>query len=430
MAMTSRLAILVALGIPLMFLTNWSGAWVFWLLFCLVLWLLDSLLAPSPRFLVITRSLPISLRMHTKTPYTITVANPTKRKYRIWLRDAWQPSLHASANEERLVLNPKTTQDLEASFTPERKGTLSSDAVTVRSFGPLGLGARQFSAPIVQTVKVLPEFRSAKFLPSRLQTLRRLEGNTLLTHRGQGSEFDSLREYVPGDDVRDIEWHVSARNRVPVVKTWRPERDRNVIICIDSSRTSAVRLGEFPRLDANMEAALLLGALASSAGDRIHLIAFDNQIRAHIQPSRGAGLVGEMASTMANLDSSLTEANWRGLGQTLLSSIRQRSLIVLLTGLEAGLDRSPLMPTVEALASRHQVLLASAMDPEVRSLTTEMDTPEEAFLAASAMADSEERRKASDLLGMLGARVLNTGPDELPPLLADTYISLKRRGQI
>lgn len=430
MALTSRLAILIALGIPLMFLTDWKAAGTFWLLFCFLLWLIDVLLAPSPRHLTITRQLPASLRMHTETPYSITVSNPTKRKYHAWMRDAWQPSLQAAPRRHRFALSGKQTLELMATFTPLRKGTLSSDSVTIRSFGPLGLGARQFSAPIGQSVRVLPEFRSAKYLPSRLQTLRRLEGNTLTTHRGQGSEFDSLREYVPGDDIRDIEWHVSARNRVPVVKTWRPERDRNVIICLDTSRTSAVRLGEYPRLDANMEAALLLGALASSAGDRVHLLAFDNRIQAHIQPSRGAGLIGEMASTLANVESSLTEANWSALGKTLLTTLRQRSLVVLLTGMEAGLDRSQIMPTVEALSSRHQVLLASAMDPEISSLTEKVDTPENAFLAAAAMADSEERRQAGDLLSLLGAQVLLSTPNQLPPAVADTYLALKRRGKI
>ncbi|NMX01226.1 DUF58 domain-containing protein [Mobiluncus mulieris] len=430
MAVTSRLAILIALGIPLMFLTEWKAAGTSWLLLCLALWLFDALLAPSPRRLTITRQLPVSLRLNATTPYSITVSNPTRRRFRAWLRDAWQPSLQTAPARHRFVLAGKQTLELAATFTPTRKGTLVSDSVTIRSFGPLGLGARQFSAPIGQKVRVLPEFRSAKYLPSRLATLRRLEGNTLLTQRGQGSEFDSLREYVPGDDVRDIEWHVSARNRVPVVKTWRPERDRNVIICLDTSRTSAVRLGAYPRLDANMEAALLLGALASSAGDRIHLIAFDNRIRANIQPSRGQGLAGEMASTMAGLESSLTEANWMGLGQNLLATVRQRSLVVVLTGLEAGLDRGQLMPVVESLSGHHQVLVAAAMDPEVSELTVKADNTEEAFLASAAMADCEERRRAGDLLGLLGAQVLTTDPDALPPAVADAYLALKRRGQI
>lgn len=430
MVTTPRLAILVALGIPVVLLTRWPNAWLMWMLLCLLLWLLDVALAPSPRDLVITRSLPISLRVNVTSPYTITVTNPRKRRYRALLRDAWQPSLQSSPVRHRLSLSPQTKLDLEASFTPQRRGTLRSDAVTLRVFGPLNLGARQFSAPIKQSVRVLPEFRSARYLPSRLQTLRHLEGNTLLTRRGQGSEFDSLREYVPGDDVRDIEWRVSARSRTPVVKTWRPERDRNVVICLDTSRTAAVRLGDYPRLDANMECALLLGSLASSAGDRVHLVAFDNQIRAHIQPSRGPGLVSELAFTMAGLEPSLTEADWTGLGKSLMSTLRQRSLVVLLTGLDSGLQNSSLIGMVESLAPRHHVLLANASDPEILEFVSAQKATEDVFLQTAAMADINERRHASDLLKLLGAQVLDTKPAKLPPTLVDAYLTLKRRGLI
>lgn len=430
MALTSRLAILFAVGIPLTFATSWSWAWLFWLLLCSGLCLVDMVLAPSPRRLVITRRLPVSLRLRVPTPYTLTVSNPTGRKYRAWLRDAWQPSLCATPDRHSFSLASHSSLELSASFTARRRGRLESDSVTVRSFGPLGLGARQFSAPIGQSVKVLPEFRSAKYLPSRLRSLRRLEGNTLLTRRGQGSEFDSLRDYVPGDDVRDIEWHVSARNRVPVVKTWRPERDRRVIICLDASRTSAVRLGEFPRLDANMEAALLLGALAASAGDRVQMLAFDNRIRVNIQPTRGVSLVSEMAASLANVESSLTEANWMGLCQSVLASSRQRSLVVVLTGLDSGLEHSPLMPAVGALSARHQVLVACASDPEVASLTDKIDTVDQAFLAAAAMAGARERYKAEGLLTLLGARVLTANPESLSAAVADAYLGLKRQGRI
>lgn len=444
MAVSKRLAFLIALGIPLVLLTHWKTGALFWLLVCLLVWLFDVIAAPSPRHLAITRSLPHTLRQRAETPYTVSVKNPTKRKYHAQIRDAWPPSLQALPRQQRVTLDAQSTTTLQASFTPQRKGTLHSDAVTVRSYGPLGLGARQFSAPIVQQVQVLPEFRSAKYLPSHLKTLRRLEGNSLVMQRGQGSEFDSLREYVPGDDVRDIEWHSSARLRTPVVKTWRPERDRNVIICLDSSRSAAVRLEKYPRLDASMEAALLLGALAGSAGDRVHLIAFDNQIRFHIQPDRGAGLITEMAQALADLQVSLTEANWSGLSHTLLSGLRQRSLVVILTGLEGGAERSGLMPMIEALSSRHHVLVANSLDPELERLALLPSkwnlndakqslgrfNPRDAFLAAAAMAELNEHEEAGNLLPLLGGHILNATPENLPPNLADAYISLKRRGQI
>lgn len=431
MALSKKLAVLVALGIPLSLLTSWEHSPILWLLTCMVIWIIDVILAPSPRHLIITRSLPHKLRLNQKTPYSLRVTNPTKRTYHAYLRDAWPPSLQVEPPRQRFRVSGNSFVDLSGAFTPLRKGTLPSDAVTIRSYGPLRLGARQFSAPLGQNLKVLPEFRAAKYLPSRLQRLRRLEGNTILLNRGQGSEFDSLREYVPGDDVRDIEWRVSARMRTPVVKTWRPERDQNVVICMDISRTSAVRLGKYPRLDAIMESALLLGALAGSVGDRVHLLAFDNQVRAQIHPSRGGGLIAEMANTMADLESSLTEANWMELGRTLLTTLRQHALVVFLTGIEGGAAHSAMMTVAQSLSQHHRVLVANTLDPEIIELAeSSAETPEATYLAIAAQADLNERDRAYALLPLMGAQVLNSSPEGLPPLLADTYITLKKQGRI
>ena len=108
-------------------------------------------------------------------------------------------------------------------------------------------------------VRVLPAFPSIRHLPSRLARLRELDGRAAVRVRGQGTEFDSLREYVLGDDVRSVDWRASARSRSVVVRTWQPERDRRVVLVLDTGRTSAGRVDDVPRLDSAMDAALLLG---------------------------------------------------------------------------------------------------------------------------------------------------------------------------
>src|SRR5207248_11426109 len=124
------------------------------------------------------------------------------------------------------------------------------------------------------TVRARPPFHSRRHLPARLARLRELDGRQAVRVRGQGTEFDSLREYVVGDDVRSIDWRASARAADVMVRTWRPERDRHLVLVLDTGRTSAGRVGDTPRLDAAMDAALLLAVLASRAGDRVDLIAY------------------------------------------------------------------------------------------------------------------------------------------------------------
>ena len=124
-----------------------------------------------------------------------------------------------------------------------------------------------------------------------------LDGAVVTRGRGQGTEFDALREYVIGDDVRSIDWRASARRADVVVRTWRPERDRRVVCVLDTGRTSAVRIGDEPRLDAAIDAALLLATLAARAGDRVDLLAVDTAVRAAVVQPRQADAAAGSWST-------------------------------------------------------------------------------------------------------------------------------------
>ena len=145
------------------------------------------------------------------------------------LRDAWEPSAGAVPARHRLVVPAGERRRVVTTLTPTRRGDRDAVRVTVRSLGPLGLAARQGGRVVPARVRVLPPFGSRRHLPSRLARMRELDGRRAIQVRGQGTEFDSLREYVAGDDVRSIDWRASARSTELVVRTWRPERDRHVL---------------------------------------------------------------------------------------------------------------------------------------------------------------------------------------------------------
>src|SRR5215470_16506892 len=184
---------------------------------------------------------------------------------------------------------------------------MAAGLVTISSIGPFGLAGRQRNFRAPWTVRILPPFLSRKHLPEKLAKLRELEGQHKTMLRGQGSEFDSLRQYVLGDDVRSIDWRSSARQADVLVRTWRPERDRRIVIVLDTGRTSAGRVGGIPRLDASMDAALLLAALAVRAGDRVDLLAADRRVRARVAGATRADVLPAFTSEMALLDPDLVE---------------------------------------------------------------------------------------------------------------------------
>src|SRR5690606_21995540 len=144
------------------------------------------------------------------------------------------------------------------------------------------------------------------------------------------------RAYVEGDDVRSIDWRATARRRDIVVRTWRPERDRHVVIVLDTGRTSAGRIGDTPRLDYAIDASLLLGALATKAGDRVDLLAVDRRIRVDLRRAGRTDILARLTAALATLDSELVELDHRALVSAIALRASQRSLVVLLTGLDSA----------------------------------------------------------------------------------------------
>ncbi len=237
---------------------------------------------------------------------SLQLTNTSSRPLRALLRDAWPPSNAVpgatDAARHRVDVPAGGTRELHTQLRPTRRGEAAAHSVTVRSYGPLGLVSRQATHRVPGSLRVLPPFHSRRLLAAKTARLRELDGRTSALGRGEGTEFDSLRRYVPGDDTRSIDWRATARRSEVAVRTWRPERDRRVLIVLDTGRTSAGRVGDAPRLDAAMDAALLLSALASRAGDRVDLLAFDRELRAQVRGKAAPQLLPALVDGLASLE--------------------------------------------------------------------------------------------------------------------------------
>ncbi len=366
---------------------------------------------------------------------TLTVTNPSGRPLRARLRDAWPPSswepgTEVAASRHRLTVPPGERRRLTTRLRPTRRGDRQAARVTIRSYGPLGLFSRQGSHKVPWTVRVLPPFTSRKHLPSKLARLRELDGRTSVLIRGQGTEFDSLREYVPGDDTRSIDWRATARQSTVAVRTWRPERDRHILLALDTGRTSAGRVGDAPRLDASMDAALLLAALASRAGDRVDLLAYDRRVRALVQGRAARDVLPSLVNAMATLEPELIETDARGLTATALRTAPRRSLIVLLTSLDAAPIEEGLLPVLPRLTQRHTVLVASVADPYIAHMATARGNTDAVYEAAAAAQAQTDRHRTAEQLRRHGVTVVDATPDDLAPALADAYLALKAAGRL
>ncbi|MFI9251317.1 DUF58 domain-containing protein [Streptomyces sp. NPDC053069] len=436
MALTGRAALLAALGsIPVGILEpGWTGILAVngpLALACAC----DYALAAPVRRLVLSRSGDTSTRLGETADVTLTITNPSRRLLRAQLRDAWppsswQPGTETEASRHRLTVPPGERRRVTTRLRPTRRGDRQADRVTIRSYGPLGLFSRQGAHKLPWSVRVLPPFTSRKHLPSKLARLRELDGRTSVLTRGEGTEFDSLREYVPGDDTRSIDWRATARQSAVAVRTWRPERDRHILLVLDTGRTSAGRVGDAPRLDASMDAALLLAALASRAGDRVALLAYDRRVRALVQGRSAGDVLPGLVNAMAPLEPELVETDARGLTAAALRTAPRRSLIVLLTTLDAAPVEQGLLPVLPQLAQRHTLLVASVADPYIARMAEARGNAEAVYEAAAAAQAQSERQRTAEQLRRHGVTVVDATPEELAPALADAYLSLKAAGRL
>jgi uncharacterized protein (DUF58 family) len=429
---------LLGLGVLPIIITASPLTLVAWLALALVLAIIDVILAASPREVRISRQLPVRVRLGETVNSVVLITNEGNRTLRGIVRDAWQPSAGPQSRRASLVVPAHERRSFTTVLVPFRRGERKSPHITIRSFGPLRLAARQATIAVPGAITVLPPFNSRKHLPSRLARLRELDGATSVLVRGQGTEFDSLRDYVRGDDVRSIDWRASARRLDPsqgvgqrlVVRTWRPERDRRVVIIIDSGRTSAARIDNEPRIDTAFESALLLGALASSAGDRVDLVIFDRRIRARVQNAKGAELLSRMVSSMAPVEPELIEMDWAAVPGIVRSVTSQRALVVLATSIDTPGSSRGLLSVLPQLTRKHTVVVTSVTDPDVLDATTRRDTRELVYRAAAAERALLDQARVAAAIRQLGGEVVTGAPQQLPPALADAYITLKAAGRL
>ncbi|MGO8965259.1 DUF58 domain-containing protein [Mycobacterium sp.] len=440
MILTGRAGLVALLCVLPIALSPWPAmSFVLLLVLLAVAVLADVALAANPSSLAYTRLPNGSVRLGERINLGLLIHNGGRRRFRGRVRDAWAPSTRAEPPTHAVDIIAGQVQRVDTCLQPVRRGDQRSAAVTARSIGPLGLAGRQKVRPVPGQVRVLPPFLSRKHLPSRLARLREIDGLLPTLTRGQGTEFDSLREYVDGDDVRSIDWRATARRADVVVRTWRPERDRRVVIVLDTGRTAAGRVGVdptasdpagWPRLDWSMDAALLLAALASRAGDHVDFLAHDRTTRAGVFGASRTELLARLVDAMASLKPALIESDSTAMVSAIARRTRRRALVVLMTDLNSSALDEGLLPVLPRLSAKHLVIIAAVADPRVDQLAAGRGDAAAVYDAAAAERSRNDRGALASRLRHSGVEVIDAPPSELAPALADRYLAMKATGRL
>lgn len=291
--------------------------------------------------------------------------------------------------------------------------------------GRFGLASKRFIFEPLDEIHVYPDLDDVRRAEMALRKSRFLETGLRSRHFiGEGTEFESLREYHPDDDIRHINWHATARHRMPITNQFRVDRNQTVITLIDCGRLMSTPVGQFSRLDIALANATGVAHVCGKLEDRIGALAFDNKIRADLPARRGN--VQTFLAALYDLEPSFNESDFE-LAFARVAS-QKRALVMIFTDLLDEAAARPIIAAVPALVRRHQVLVASVRDPEIdAAMDLFPHDKSDAYLQAGALGVLEHRAAAIKELTRHGVGVVEAPPEEMTTSLINSYLKLKAR---
>jgi uncharacterized protein (DUF58 family) len=418
----------VALGSALLSAEMWP-VWMGAVVAMLLLAGVDALLALPRRQLRVRTEPPEVLYMGESDPLAVELSAPGwGRPARLELLADLGDELESVPALEVVVPAGEPLRAL-VPLQPRRRGVARVEAVWLRWRGPFGLMARTVRRPVDAQVDVVPNLRAVRAAALRFFSNRDFMSGLKVEHYiGDGSEFESLREYMPGLDHRAIDWKASARHKKLLCQEFRAERNHQIVVSIDTGHLMSEPLGGVPRLDHAINAGLLLSYFCLRTGDRVGLFGFDDQVRLYAEPSGGLGAFPRLQRMTAELDYGRSETNFTLGLASLASRLRRRSLIVLLTEFVDVVTAELMLDNVTRLASRHLVVFVALRDPEVARLAAaEPRSVGDLHRAVVAGDFAREREAVLGRLRRLGVHCIDAPPDLLSMSLLNRYLDIVRR---
>jgi uncharacterized protein (DUF58 family) len=292
------------------------------------------------------------------------------------------------------------------------------------------LAERWAISPLEQTVRVYPNLQESRrewnYLVRSRQTT--IERRRLRRARG-GRDFESLRDYQPGDERRDVCWTASARRAKLVTKVYVPERSQAVWVLVDGGRLQRARDGDRSMLDHAVMGALALSQVALASGDRVGLLTYGRRVHQRVSPGRGSAHLRDLVDALAVIKADSVEGDHAAAAAELMNAQRRRALVVWLTDVAETAGIPDVIEQATAMASRHAVLFAVMRHPAIQAVATEAPATPAAMYRLMAAQEALERRAA--LLSSLtrrGALIVEVSPSDLASGLVDRYLEIKDRG--
>ena len=393
----------------------------------------DAIRAPHPRTLEVTREAPVAFSAGRAVPVRYRWRHPGGRRLTLLAREQLPEPLGGADTPRRLLeVPPGAGLEERLEIRPLQRGVGQGGAVDVRTLGPLGLAWKQGRLLLPWSATVYPPLLPASLRPLPLQTARRREAGLRNVRRpGEGRLFEGLREWVPGDDTRSIDWKATARRGKPIARQYEDERRQQVLLAVDCGRLFTAEVDGVPRLEAVIVAALHLAHAAVEHDDNVGLLVFADTIQRYVPPARGRRALRAVLEGLAAAEGRLAESDYPAAFRYLAGRSRKRALTVLFTDVVDRTASDALVAHTASLRPRHLPLAVTLRDPALEALAAARPaTAGQAFERAAAEELLEAREAALADMRSRGVMVLDVAPAAASTAVVERYHQLKRRGML
>jgi uncharacterized protein (DUF58 family) len=435
-AFARRFFLLLALGVlwavPAFWDTRFLLVMAAWDVCAIVAWLIDLKQLAEPHQLVVQRIWGGPASLSNDVEITLEIQNLSASSLECRLLDDIPSSLRSSPPDLLINVAPRGSGSASYIASPLERGDIKLAGVWLRYQSPAHFAERWAFADLQQKIRVFPDLEQAKRHNIYLSRARQIElEKRLIRQRGTGREFESLRDYQPGDEFRDICWTATARRGKHVTRLYQVERSQAVWIVMDAGRLLRARVGELSKLDLSVNAALSLAQIALYSGDRTGLLVYGRNVQQRVGLGRGLGHMRAVLEALASAHEEAAEADHLHAASALLRMQRQRGLIIWITDLADTSMTPEVIESASRVLSKHLLLFAVLAQADLQQLANKYpENPEQMF---EIMAAQELVHRRETLLGRVqgkGALALEISPHALTTVLVNRYLEVKERGLI
>ena len=415
---------------------SWDRPWLRWLALAYNVTLIAAAVAESrfcrlPKGVMISREFGSRFAMGAETEVRIHIQNASNRPVSLMVKDEYPPQMSLSGSREgRVDIDAQSTASLIYGVKPPKRGRFEFGQTALRFRSKFRLIWCQTNVVEPVTVKVYPNIRRAREAELKALGARSVVSTHRKTSwRGEGREFESMRDYVRGDELRHISWTATARRGKLTTRQYQIERDQTILVAVDAGRLMTARIEQETKLDSAVHATLALFSAAARAGDNAGLVVFGRKIKSYLAPGRGRDHIESALEALHAVEPEMIEPSYAQAFQFIAANSKRRSLVVLLTDLVDEEGSQELLASLHILRPRHLPLVVTIADRDLKAVVRQIPASvKDVFTQSVAEEIIHHREAALRRVESIGGLALDVTAAALAPALLETYLRVKERG--